>query len=183
MIPNLPKPKIVLDFSTKIFTKQNVLSHEECDELIDSQLSNLNSNNLYGKKFPSSFHACLLPLNHQIHDKLQPALQEMVDFLKFDIDFVEPYEFKKYTKSDYSSEHYDNYHFHKENIDRKITAVVFLSDYKTHSGGHLKILGRPHTVSKGSIIAFPSFFPHSVERIITGERYSLVAWLWGNYWK
>lgn len=183
MIPNLPKPEIKMDLSTKVFIRENVLSNEECDELINSQVPNLHSSNLYKKNFASNFYSCLLPLDHHIHTTLQPVFAEMIEFLNIDVDFVEPYEIKRYTKQDYFSEHYDNYYFHKDNIDRKITGVILLSDPSSHTGGSLRISGTHFRGTRGSMIAFPSFLPHAVEPIVSGERWSLISWFWGSYWK
>ena len=36
------------------------------------------------------------------------------------------------------------------------------------------------TLSKGSIIVFPSFVWHRVKPVTSGTRYSLVAWHLGN---
>jgi len=184
MIPNLAKPSIDWDISKKIFIKENVFSDELCDKIIRFGETNVQKGvDKYPHLFTTSFHSCLLPLENEAHIALQDALAETIDFFKIDIDFVEPYELKKYTTADYFGSHIDNYYSIKENIDRKITMVVQLSDETTYSGGDLSLLGKIANRKKGSITAFPSFFPHQVTKLDTGERWSLIAWLWGPYWK
>ena len=181
MFPNKEKPNVAYDLSKKIFIKENALSIDVCEDLITSQACNVHKGR--GGAFSNRFHTCLLPLNHSVHLNLQNTLKEVIDFFKFEVDFVEPYEIKKYTRGDYFSQHYDNYYAIPENIDRKITLVAFLSNNKTYTGGNLIIAGKSYSPPQGTVIAFPSFFLHSVEPIHIGDRWTLITWFWGNYWK
>lgn len=184
MIPNLPKPELNWDHASKVFLKENVLSPEFCESIISDNTSSLAKGvDKYPGVFTTSFHSCLLPLDHPVHAALQETYNEILDFFKFDIDFVEPYELKRYSNEDFFGQHFDNYYCLKENIDRKITVVALLADEASYLGGHLNVLGKSYSGKQGSVIAFPSFFPHKVEPIVFGERWSLIAWLWGNYWK
>ena len=155
MIPNKEKPSISYDISKKIFIAENALSIDICEDLITSQADSLHKRS--SGSFSNRFHTCLLPLNHSVHLNLQNTLKEVVDFFKFEVDFVEPYEIKKYTRGDYFSQHYDNYYAIPENIDRKITLVAFLSNNKTYTGGNLIIAGKSYSPPQGTVIAFPSF--------------------------
>lgn len=68
---------------------------------------------------------------------------------------------------------------------RKITVLAFLNeDYKGGKfflqTGHQKIYPPQ---KKGTVIAFPSFILHGVEDVEEGERYSVVTWLVGPWFK
>jgi hypothetical protein len=184
MIPNLAKPQINLDISRKIFAKEGVLSNNACEELISSSSSSLNEGeDKYPEFFTTRFSSCLLPLNHKVHTDLQQTYTEINNFFNFDISFAEPYEVKRYQIEDYFGPHFDNYGSLSEDIDRKLTVVLFLSKDNSYSGGELNVFGKDITMKQGSVVAFPSFFPHSVKKVTSGERWSLITWLWGNYWK
>ena len=62
---------------------------------------------------------------------------------------------------------------------RKISCSVQLSDPDDYEGGHFHISGLRYETKKGSAIIFPSnfMFPHEVNRIEKGTRYSIVTWL------
>lgn len=184
MIPNLAKPNINLDLTKKIYVKENAISAAVCEQLINDSVSLLNDGeDKYPEFFTTSFSSCLLPLNHSIHANLQETYTEIKNFFDFDISFAEPYEIKRYQSEDYFGPHFDNYGSLSENIDRKLTIVMFLSAEDSYGGGELNIFGRDMKASQGAVVAFPSFFPHSVNKVTFGERWSLITWLWGNYWK
>lgn len=184
MIPNLAKPNINLDLTKKIYVKENAISPLVCEKLINDSVSFLNKGeDKYPNFFTTSFSSCLLPLNHPIHTELQQTFTELKDFFDFDVSFAEPYEVKRYQDEDYFGPHFDNYCSLSENIDRKITVVLFLTRKHEYIGGELNIFGTDIKLEQGSVVAFPSFFPHSVNKVTLGERWSLITWLWGSYWK
>lgn len=67
---------------------------------------------------------------------------------------------------------------------RKLSCVVQLDDEDSYQGGELCLFhgNEKHTASKkqGTVILFPSFIPHKVNKVISGERRSLVSWISGN---
>ena len=73
----------------------------------------------------------------------------------------------------------------KQKHHRKLTIIIQLSENHEYTGGNLCIdgLSKKHLKKKGTLIVFPSFFYHSVERVLSGERLSLVAWFSGKLWK
>jgi hypothetical protein len=180
---NRNKPDINWDLDKKIITKLNVIDPQLCDEIVRYGQCNVNPGiDKYPEIFRTSFHSCLLPLNHPIHEILTNVWKEIILHFQFDIDFVEPYELKRYTDEDFFGSHIDNYYSLTDNLDRKITMVLQLSDQSLYKGGDLKILNKFASREKGSITAFPSFFPHEVEKT-EGCRWSLIGWAWGPYWK
>ena len=181
MIPNLEKPTLNFDPKRKIFIKENVLDPDMCDSIIEFGKANvIKGVNKYTHLFEISFHACLLPLNHESHVKLADTWDEVSKHLNMPIDFVEPYELKRYTPKDFFGKHTDNYFCHKDGIDRKITFSIQLTDEIDFTGGDFLILNQSGPRAKGSIVAFPSFFPHEVKPIDTGIRWSLISWAWGK---
>ena len=67
---------------------------------------------------------------------------------------------------------------------RKVSIIIQLSDPLTYEGGKLHIFdgGVKKTLkqNKGDGIIFPSYIPHKVDKVIKGNRISLVLWLNGN---
>jgi predicted 2-oxoglutarate/Fe(II)-dependent dioxygenase YbiX len=184
MIPIIQKPNIIWDIPSRIFTKDNVLSKEMCNDIIEFGKKNVTiSENMAVKTFSTRFHACLIPIDHPVHTQLQETYSEVIDFFKFNISFVEQLELKKYESNDYFSIHTDTHYSITEPIDRKITLVVQISDAVEYNDGELEIFGRKANKQRGSVIAFPSFFTHKVNVITHGERWSLIAWMCGPYWR
>lgn len=83
---------------------------------------------------------------------------------------------------------------HRLNLDsqRKISATVQLSNKKDYNGGELVIQtektkegskGSPMSTKQGDIIMFPSYVDHQVNKVVRGERYSVVIWAYGPPWK
>ena len=182
--PLVSKPNIELNRNKRIFVKENVISSTVCDEIIDFEKNNVVKGiNKYPGLFQISFKTCLLPMDHVIHSVLQDVWVEASSFIGTTVDFVEPYELKQYGIGDFFGKHTDNYNSLSEDIDRKITMSVQLSNDEDYVGGDLLILNQQSSRKKGSIIAFPSLFTHQVNPIVTGERWSLISWAWGPEWK
>ena len=72
MIPNLPKPELNWDHASKVFLKENVLNPEFCESIISDNTNSLAKGvDKYPGVFTTSFHSCLLPLDHSVHAALQ----------------------------------------------------------------------------------------------------------------
>jgi PKHD-type hydroxylase len=79
--------------------------------------------------------------------------------------------------------HYD---YHKDldspnskNEQRKLSAVLFLSNPEDYEGGEFEFKDIKFDNPKfprGSIIVFPSFLDHRVNPVISGERITAVSW-------
>jgi PKHD-type hydroxylase len=80
-------------------------------------------------------------------------------------------------------------HFDKTygSVIRKLSLVVQLSDPSEYRGCELKVYtgSIPEVVPKdqGTVIAFPGYVMHEVTPLISGKRYTLVAWLGGPNFK
>lgn len=66
---------------------------------------------------------------------------------------------------------------------RKVSIVGLLSSPADFTGGELRLFNESDQAAnlsaQGDIVMFPSWTPHCVTPIITGVRYSLVAWVSG----
>ena len=85
----------------------------------------------------------------------------------------------KYSEGGFMSRHVDNiHHSHGQEYGYpQASALLFLND--DYQGGHFHISGLRYETKKGSAIIFPSnfMFPHEVNLITKGTRYSIVTWL------
>ena len=183
-IPNLQKPEIVWDFTRRVFVKENVIPKDLCTEIINFGDENVRVGvNKYSQLFQVSFHCCLLPLDHKVHNVLQDTWKEAIENVDTSVNFVEPYELKRYTKDDFFGRHVDNYSSLSTPIDRKLTMSVQLSNNNDYEGGEIVILGQKYKLTQGSVIYFPTYFNHWVEPITNGTRWSLIGWAWGPEWR
>jgi hypothetical protein len=104
----------------------------------------------------------------------------------FVVTSVEPLQIGKYTAGSHYDWHSDLSIPDANNITRKLSAILFLSDPKDYEGGELLFKDfelankRP---SQGSLIVFPSFFSHKVAPVTAGERFTAVCWATGPQFK
>lgn len=72
---------------------------------------------------------------------------------------------------------------------RKLSVVVQLSVPGSYEGGVFQFGGdipqpEPHQfMGRGSVLIFPSFFPHRVTPVTRGTRLSLTGWIEGPAWR
>jgi hypothetical protein len=189
MIPNLSNPHDSLTAAElgtfkRFLVKENALTSEECDELVSYGADKVvPAANKHDKAFLISVDHHFLPLNHTLHLKLEKLWEEAIDFFKFDVTFIEPYELKRYPTGGFFSRHIDNYHGLNLQVDRKISMSIQLTDPSEYDGGDLVLSYIKLPKEKGTMIFFPSFYPHHVEKITRGNRWSVISWAWGPYWK
>ena len=89
--------------------------------------------------------------------------------------------FNKYAENKKMALHADHIH---SMFDGKRKGIPILSvlgvlndDYE---GGEFHLINEEYNLSKGDIIVFPSNFmyPHKVEPVTKGTRYSYISWIW-----
>jgi len=99
----------------------------------------------------------------------------------FDLTGVEKIQMAKYEKDSHYDWHIDSFAPGKDNTQRKLSAVAFLSDPDTYEGGvfEFKIALLPEKMPKGTIIVFPSVLEHRVTAVDDGVRYSAASWAFG----
>jgi PKHD-type hydroxylase len=119
----------------------------------------------------------------------------------FTWDWSESCQFTKYKPGQYYGWHCDSWENpYEKGISkgkiRKLSVTVSLSDEKKYKGGELEFDFRnsdpdkkpnikkcEEILPKGSIVVFPSFIWHRVNRVKKGIRYSLVMWNLGHPFK
>lgn len=110
-------------------------------------------------------------------------------FYKYDLTEMESLQFTEYsseTKDFYTSHSDDGYKF---NLFRKLSVSVQLSNPSEYDGGDLvfyrNTLSESAVAPKeiGTVIVFPSFVIHEVQKITAGTRKSLVTWVNGPRFK
>lgn len=77
-----------------------------------------------------------------------------------------------------------HYNWHVDNgpglSTRKLTVIVQLSKPENYTGCELEVSAIDYIPKEqGSIIVFPSYTPHRVTKLLTGERNALVVWVNG----
>lgn len=108
------------------------------------------------------------------------------DFFGFDLfGLMEPLQFTIYDeKGSKYSPHIDKI---KNQITRKLSLVLQLSDPKEYEGGDLELFlekrGSKIKKKRGYISIFPSYTLHGVKPVTSGKRYSLVVWAHGPAFK
>lgn len=183
MIEINDKPRISWALNKRIVLRENVIPVKVCNDIIEEYSSKVAKGINKYPTFDTSFHTCLLPKDHEVHNYLKPVWEELSNYYQFNIDLVEPYELKKYEDGDFFGSHVDNYYSLANDIERKLTISIQLSDVNDHSGGMLKLFNNLYKANQGGLVAFPTFFPHEVTPIIRGTRWTLIGWAWGPYWR
>ena len=89
--------------------------------------------------------------------------------------------FNKYAENKKMALHADHIHS-KFDGERKgipiLTVLGILND--DYEGGEFILIDEKINFSKGDILVFPSnfMFPHKVEPVTKGTRYSFISWIW-----
>jgi predicted 2-oxoglutarate/Fe(II)-dependent dioxygenase YbiX len=121
---------------------------------------------------------------HDIYSKMYKYTNELFNIDLWDVsNQQEDIKIVQYKKGHYFDWHYDFLHHLTKN--RKINFSIQLSDSNDYEGGDLEFfkLEIPNNREIGSIIIYPSYFPHRVTKITKGTRYSLVGHLNGPEFK
>lgn len=85
----------------------------------------------------------------------------------------------------YTSENLSEYKVHQDCFnnsyyDRKISAIIMLSDPNDYQGGRLDFCDEgSYRLPMGSAVVFPSNLSHAVTPVVQGTRFTLVAWQHG----
>ena len=124
------------------------------------------------------------PETQKLYERLsQIVLRLNTDFYRFDLTGLENLQYTIYDGR--QGGHYD-WHIdfgHKNFKPRKISLSIQLSDPADYEGCELQfqIESQPISAprSRGTVIAFPSFFLHRVTPVTAGVRKSLVLWATG----
>ena len=124
----------------------------------------------------------LAPSNESrwIFEKLWSAIEEVNQRYRFDIYGIREVQIARYRVGDFYDWHLDI--GKTDTSSRKLSVSVQLSDPEGYEGGELLLrdyANESPVKEIGSVIVFPSYLSHRVNKILTGERWSLVAWVHG----
>ena len=199
---NVRYDKPVSNCSPPFINVSKVFTPAECAEIIsignskDLEPGKINDG-LVKSKIRSSNLRFIEPINLEKIGWVFERLKEVIDNVN---DRVYEYELKCFTPPQFTLyKEGDFYDWHMDLLIgdpcpnlfmRKLSATVFLSDSNDFTGGEFMIGRRPDSTSEnivaneqGAMVLFPAFMSHKVDKILSGERYSLVVWCEGDKFK
>jgi len=194
---NNPTQKIQSEMDLDIaYTIPNSLSAGFCDKLIEEYTKDefekvqpfIGNGNDPEKNINLDIRNVLrlpLPMNQGVGATLTSiGLNLNYEKWKFNITHSNQAEFLMYDVNGKYEAHVDTFHQHS-NETRKLTALAILNDDFEGGkffiqNGHEKIYPKQN---KGDVIVFPSFMVHGVEPVTKGQRFTVVTWLVGPYFK
>lgn len=100
----------------------------------------------------------------------------------YDITHHEDTQYAEYGVNQHYNWHTDTFPLSGQPFERKLTAVCLMNDPSEFEGGEFQMkLYSEYTapLSKGTVIAFPSFLEHRVTPVTSGKRNSATIWLNG----
>ena len=172
---------------------QNIVSDNLCDKIIDysdnqKPLQPSTYSTSSGKSDRSKERVKMddgwFRKGEKFYDDIRKSFQEVIRrYQEKHPDFVcqrhTDFRLNKYSYGGFMSRHVDNiHHSHGQEYGYpQVSSLLFLND--DYKGGQLKISNITYNTKKGSAIIFPSnfMFPHEVNLITEGTRYSIVTWL------
>jgi PKHD-type hydroxylase len=95
------------------------------------------------------------------------------------VDSFQQIQYAEYEDGQHYNWHIDTFLLSGQPLDRKITAICLLNYPQEFEGGELQIKEEVIPLKKGSVIAFPSFYPHRVTSVTKGIRRSATLWITG----
>lgn len=104
----------------------------------------------------------------------------------FDIFLPENVQVGRYVDGGHYDWHVDSFPPDENNMQRKLTAVLFLSDPDSFEGGDFELKAAPDIPARpeqGDIVVFPSVLEHRVTPVTAGERHTAVCWMVGPAFK
>jgi PKHD-type hydroxylase len=121
-------------------------------------------------------------VTQMVYSRLEHFVQDCnYDYFKYDIyGFAENIQLLEYNVGGKYTKHIDNV---ANDIVRKFTVVINLTDHTLYEGGELQIHTQeiptvpPKTI--GTAVMFPSHVLHGVTPVTSGTRFSLIAWVAG----
>jgi len=103
---------------------------------------------------------------------------------KFDVTHANQAEFLAYPAGGRYQAHVDTFLQHGDEC-RKLTVLAFLND--NFKGGKFFLQDGQNRYyppqTKGTVLVFPSFIMHGVEDVQEGERFSVVCWMVGKFFR
>lgn len=176
---------------------------ELCDHLVldsflfgkgsKAQVFNNKSNNFEVKNSIRNtdvvFYPCKSDLGKFFKQNARTVNKEMNWF--FNMDKIETIQILKYNVGSFYKTHMDLHKpkkgigFHQK--QRKISCSLVLNNPDEYTGGDFILsdivnqqqINFKEKLTKGDLLIFPSFIPHTIEELTSGHRYSATAWIEG----
>lgn len=104
-----------------------------------------------------------------------------------DLNGFSEFQIAEYTTGDFYDEHIDC-NVNDSASMRKISITIQLNNPNEYEGGdfvfgsHITNPNKDTLRKKGTILCFPSFLPHKIEKVTKGKRFALVGWYEGKKW-
>lgn len=104
----------------------------------------------------------------------------------FNLGYLQKVQIGRYEDGGHYDWHIDLMNPDSQNMQRKLSAVVFLTDPSEYDGGILEFKNVQDALpkqEKGSLVVFPSFSMHRVTPVTKGKRHTAVGWMMGPAFK
>ena len=188
--------------SFKYWYFNNVLSKEKCEYIIKEgeknfKLANINTSypNTAALKKIRSTKVCFMKQQYlfDLVNTYLPIANKSAGW-NYQHSVIENLQLGRYRRGDHYKWHTDSENEPYESKPgapllegntRKISMGVTLSDPKDYKGGNFQFwFGTPSPVKEfrkqGTVVFFPSLTWHRITPVLSGTRYSLVAWICGK---
>ncbi|MFK7928220.1 MAG: 2OG-Fe(II) oxygenase [Myxococcota bacterium] len=113
-------------------------------------------------------------------DRMHPHIMALNRTLNFDLTGWAAPAVLRYREDQHYAWHVD---MGRDDLaSRKLSVIVLLSEADAYEGGDLEWMPDLGPCSReiGTVVVFPSFMPHRVTTVTSGERFALVAWVHGD---
>lgn len=153
---------------------KNKFTREECLDLINgiiAEVANQEPRKAIGLTITRG--------NEWLFERIAAILEETNNlYYHFDLTDLRTLNFLIYREDDSLPWHRDIGESDQNFLTRKLTLVLFLSDINDYEGGRLGFIPDINfnlVQEQGSVILYPSFIVHRVEKITKGVRYIIIA--------
>jgi len=191
---------MIKDLEHYVYLEKNFLSDEICDETIKQLKKNKEwlKHNFYfpkldkskpisnEKELSVSYHTDGITTRNTIMDRMWYSIERYFNKYSFSwhngwVGYL-PIRFNKYNKNTLMAEHCDHIQdmFDGERKGVPILSIVGTLNDNYKGGEFIMFQDKKINLEKGDLLIFPSNFlyPHKVNEITKGIRYSYVSWTW-----
>jgi predicted 2-oxoglutarate/Fe(II)-dependent dioxygenase YbiX len=170
----------------KTFSTEQLWDSDRCEKIVEAAQRNnphtaaVEHGGVTGEqpeiRSASRYHVDSVDVIHPLWQLVQRHNEEW----GFDIEILPHAEVIRYQPGDFYKPHTD---WGGSYVNRKLTATIQLSDPGKYTGGGVLLYDGPERweveQNQGLATLFPSWTLHSVDPLLTGERWALVAWALG----